>query len=198
MENINNTEIPNNNNYTENIKTKKSNLAIIVISLLSIIIIFLIVLVAELYIQVHKSNIQLHSVKTTNKSVVYKQNQKNNINPNIQGSWLSANSLPQGVQDATSIEYNGYIYEIGGAYEPSGVSLNSVYYSHINTNGTIGPWNSTTSFPSSISLSTSVEYDGFIYEIGGCQSQSACPVSSVYYAIINSNGTIVLITHWAA
>jgi len=100
------------------------------------------------------------------------------------GSWnYVSNFLPGGgVDSATSVAYNGYIYEIGGW-------TTTVYYAPINANGNLGTWASTTSLPAALYIATSVVYDGYIYEIGG-DNTSSVAVSSVYYAPINSNGTI--------
>ena len=102
------------------------------------------------------------------------------------GAWNTTTSLPETTVAATSVEYNGYVYEIGGYTGSTYVS--SVYYAPINSNGTLGTWNTTTSLPEAIDSATSVEYNGYVYEIGGYNGSTY--VSSVYYAPINSNGTL--------
>ncbi|MHB8362477.1 MAG: hypothetical protein ACYDBX_02555 [Patescibacteria group bacterium] len=104
------------------------------------------------------------------------------------GSWTATTSLPTATYDATSVVYNGYVYEIGGIITSTGV-VATIDYAPINSNGTIGAWTATTSLPTATQEDTSVVYNGYVYEIGGC-STAACPTAVVDYASINSNGTI--------
>ena len=119
------------------------------------------------------------STGTTLTTAYYSQ--INNGGPGTIGSWTAnTNSLPSGIGNATTVTYNGYIYEIGGY---NGTSyLNTVYYAQISSTGSVGVWNTTTVFPSTIYNAASVVYNGYIYEIGGCAS--TCPTSAVYYALI--------------
>ena len=105
------------------------------------------------------------------------------------GSWNTTTSLPVGLGDSTSVEYNGYIYEIGGSNGTA--NINTVYYSQVGSNGVLGTWNTTTSLPVSLSEATSIEYNGYIYEIGGNTSLSPVNSSaSVYYSKIGTNGVL--------
>ena len=97
------------------------------------------------------------------------------------GSWSATTSLLTATYDATSVVYNGYVYEIGGC-APS-CSITTVDYAPINSNGTLGSWTATTSLPTATSNSSSIVYNGYVYEIGG-------NTTSVDYAPINSNGTL--------
>jgi hypothetical protein len=108
--------------------------------------------------------------------------------PSITG-WIKSTSLPQNIQNATSITYNGYIYEIGGTGgngDITGPNLSTVYYAPINSNGTIGSWNLTTALPSLYGSVT--EYNGYIYEVEKPNTNNN--MTYVYYSKINSNGTI--------
>ena len=98
------------------------------------------------------------------------------------GTWIATTSLPMTTEVATSVVYNGYVYEIGG-YDGS-TTVSTVYYAPINSNGTIGSWTTTTSLPVATYDSTSVVYNEYVYEIGGWN------VSTVDYAPINANGTL--------
>ena len=104
------------------------------------------------------------------------------------GVWNTTTALPLHIVNATSVAYNGYIYEVGGFSSTN--NLSTVYYAPINSDGTIGVWNTTTALPSSIGDATSVAYNGYIYEIGGFNSINNVSLSTVYYAPINSNGTV--------
>jgi hypothetical protein len=85
------------------------------------------------------------------------------------------------------VVYNGYIYNIGGL-NASGTTLANVYYATINSNGTIGTWNSTTSLPQVMRAHSAVAYNGYLYTFGGYTGSA--PLATVYYAPINSDGTI--------
>ena len=101
------------------------------------------------------------------------------------GSWTATTSLPAATLYATSVAYNGYLYEIGGS---NGGWFATVDYAPINSNGTLGSWTATTSLPAATPQATSVVYNGYLYEIGGCNT--SCPATTVDYAPINSNGTL--------
>ncbi|HET9174694.1 MAG TPA: hypothetical protein VFN56_05470 [Candidatus Saccharimonadales bacterium] len=102
------------------------------------------------------------------------------------GNWKSTTSLPVATYNATTVVYNGYIYEMGGNTSVT-TSTANVYYASISSTGTIGAWTSTTSLPVAISDATSVAYNGYVYEIGGNAPSST---NAVYYAQISSTGTL--------
>jgi hypothetical protein len=113
--------------------------------------------------------------------------------------WCTATgSLPNPASNASSVVYNGYVYEIGGTI--SGSSSANVVYALISTNGSLtaptctggstsGVWcTATGSLPNPTSNASSVEYNGYIYEIGGYTGSVVS--SSVYYSQIGTNGSI--------
>ncbi len=102
------------------------------------------------------------------------------------GAWTAATSLPTATNDATSVAYNGYVYEIGGNTS-SGI-VSTVDYAPINSDGTLGSWTATTSLPVTTDLATSVAYNGYVYEIGGYNGSAI--TATVDYAPINANGTL--------
>ncbi len=109
------------------------------------------------------------------------------------GTWNSTTSLSPSIDSATSVVYNGYIYEIGGYV--AGAAVTTVYYIAINSNGTLGSaWNSTTALPVKMDNSTSIAYNGYIYDIAGYNGSAA--VTTVNSIPINSNGTLG--SSWAA
>ena len=100
-------------------------------------------------------------------------------------------SLPVATAYATSVEYNGYIYELGGGNAGGSGQVNTVYYAQILSNGTIGGWNTTSGLPVNIEYASTVAYNGYIYEIGGWNASDSVFSNVVYYASINSNnGTL--------
>ena len=94
-------------------------------------------------------------------------------------------SLPAATRSATSVAYNGYVYEIGGE-NGSNAAVAAVDYASIKSNGSLGTWTATTSLPAGTYYATSVVYNGYVYEIGGCGS--TCPVATVDYGLINNGG----------
>jgi N-acetylneuraminic acid mutarotase len=104
-------------------------------------------------------------------------------------SWdTSANTLPLETGYATSVTYNGYVYEIGG-YSNSGVS-NTVSYAKLNNDGTVGTWStSVNSMPGGVGIGSAVTYNGYVYVIGGRDSFGDYN-DTVYYAKFNSDGTV--------
>ena len=94
--------------------------------------------------------------------------------------------MPQELTQATSISYNGYIYEIGGV--DNGTIESTVYYAPLDSNGSVGTWTSTTALPQTLQSPTSVIDNGYIYTMGGYNGTTE--QSTVYYAPINSNGSI--------
>ncbi len=103
------------------------------------------------------------------------------------GAWTATTSLPTAASVATSVVYNGYIYEMGGN-DSTGTVMANVYYAPVNANGTLGAWTATTSLPVATKLATSVVYNGYIYEMGG--NNGTAGVTTVYYVPINSNGSL--------
>jgi Tfp pilus assembly protein FimT len=117
-----------------------------------------------------------------------------NINYNtcngLFSSWGGATSLPIALALSPATAYNGYVYALGGSYDNFGDATETVYYARINPNGTIGSWGITTQLPDSGSdnATPAAAYNGYIYflEWGG----GLPGTSSVYYASINTNGTL--------
>jgi N-acetylneuraminic acid mutarotase len=102
------------------------------------------------------------------------------------GSWQTLNNLPTSDYNSSAVTFNGYIYEIGGNGPSS--ELGTVEYAPVQTGGTIGSWQSTTNLPVTTHDATAVVSDGYIYELGGFQNTAYS--TAVYYAPINSNGTV--------
>jgi N-acetylneuraminic acid mutarotase len=60
---------------------------------------------------------------------------------------------------------NGFLYVLGGAINNGSVIVNTVYYSQINTNGSLAGWNQTTSLPQAESAFGAVAANGFVFSI---------------------------------
>lgn len=119
--------------------------------------------------------------------------------PGITGTTANTTSLGATISAVTagaSFVYNGYIYSAGG-HTGSGYTT-QVSYAPINTDGTIGTWQLTSSLtapaPSGVGLGTMAFalYNNRIYLMGGIStvSGSNTAVASVQYASFNTNGTL--------
>ncbi len=105
------------------------------------------------------------------------------------GNWSATTSLPTGTREGATVAYNNYIYIVGGKdASGSSSSANRVYYAAINTDGTVGAWSPTSSIPNYPYEHSLVAYNGYLYSYGGWGTTGL--QSSVYYAAINSNGTL--------
>jgi N-acetylneuraminic acid mutarotase len=86
----------------------------------------------------------------------------------------------------SSVVHSGYLYILGGD-DPSGQFINDVEYAPINSDGTIGAWNTTTPLPTARHGHRSVVNNGYLYIIGGWSDTA---FNDVQYARINADGTI--------
>lgn len=102
------------------------------------------------------------------------------------GTWQTTTQLPA-TPFAQNLVNNGYLYSLGGT--SGGVYTSTVYYAPINSNGTIGAWQTTTQLPllANTAAQTAFVNDGYMYWL---EAPSGVYTSTIYYAPINSNGTI--------
>jgi N-acetylneuraminic acid mutarotase len=105
------------------------------------------------------------------------------------GTWQNTTPFNNGRRSHTSVAYNGYLYVIGGAPNGGGV-LNDVQYAPINSDGSLGAWQSTTSFSTGRLVHSSVVYNGYLYVIQGFYMHAAYPLIDIQYAPINANGSL--------
>jgi hypothetical protein len=104
-------------------------------------------------------------------------------------NWQSATNLPQTIYGSSAVTYNNYIYMIGGWIGETFDASNKIYYTSVNSDGTIGSWNTATNLPLGLSDVGSTLSNGYIYVVGGV-SDALHTVNSVYYSKVNSDGTI--------
>jgi len=106
----------------------------------------------------------------------------------------SGNTLPQGIITPAGTAANGYAYVIGGRNNTN-TPQTTTYYSKLNSDGSIGTWQTNAStLPSGVACASSVAANGYIYVLGGESSggNSICSgtaVSTVYYAKLNADGS---------
>lgn len=104
------------------------------------------------------------------------------------GTWTSTSALNTQRSNHGFVAYNGYLYAIGGASTAGGSLLASVEYAQINSDGTVGTWQTTTALPSARGALSAVAINGYVYALAGLVSGSV--VDTVLYAPILANGTI--------
>ncbi|MGB4759262.1 MAG: hypothetical protein WBP26_04325 [Candidatus Saccharimonadales bacterium] len=105
------------------------------------------------------------------------------------GSWNTTTSLPHVWQDGGVVTYNGYLYVLNGIN--TSTNLDSVYYTSINSNGTLGSWSTATTVPAALRSSTAVAYGGYLYVLSGTTGSNDLNANAnVYYAPVNANGSI--------
>jgi hypothetical protein len=113
------------------------------------------------------------------------------------GTWASTTSLPNALRQFQPVVSNGYVYVIGGR-DNSNTTVATSYYAKINTDGTLGTWNTTTALTSGTVARFahgSIAYNGYMYVMGGYNSAISAQ-GSVYYNKINADGTLG--TTWTA
>ena len=86
----------------------------------------------------------------------------------------------------TAAVYNGYLYVLGGRNTTTW--YNSVEYAPLNSDGTVGTWQTTTSFATARADHATAIWNGYIYVLGGCSGTPA--ITSNQYAAINTDGTL--------
>lgn len=112
-------------------------------------------------------------------------------------SWVSTTALPNPLayhKSVAATPYNskvdgsGYLYVLGGVNTSDEV-VNRVSFSPINTDGSLGTWNSTTSLPQPLhSFGVSI-FRGAIYIAGGATTGNV-PTDKVYKAVIQPDGKL--------
>jgi hypothetical protein len=107
------------------------------------------------------------------------------------GSWNSTTPYPIPIDTSSCVQSSGYIYCVGGNNETDGTNgdsalSNSVYFAQLNSSG-IGAWQHTTSYPSGVYLASCSSLVGYIYCVGGTDSNNN-NLNQVYYAALSSSG----------
>jgi hypothetical protein len=108
------------------------------------------------------------------------------------GAWSNGTAINVGGSSQkrighNSLAYNGYLYVAGGA-DTTGVSVQTVYYSKLNADGSNGAWNSTTAI-GNVANGAAAIANGYMYITQGNNAQG------IKYGKINLDGTI---SSWTA
>jgi Carbohydrate binding domain len=110
---------------------------------------------------------------------------KINANGSI-GAWTqSASPGMSAVVNQMSVTVNGYLYVLGGN---NGGDKKTVQYAHINSDGSLGAWNTTTTLTHTAALSMAFTANGYIYIVGGSLGGSTS--GDYIYGKVNSDGTV--------
>ncbi len=104
------------------------------------------------------------------------------------GDWRTTSALPTSLSNATAVVYNGYVYVAGG--QVSVTLQNKVYYARLNTDGTLGSWQTGTNLPQAIQSQSSVVANGYLYMLGGSNNVINNNINTIYYTKINADGSI--------
>jgi len=138
----------------------------------------------------------------SNVQTVYMNRINNADGTLIDTTWSTLTPLPGKRGFAAAVFANSYnslingsaIFVLGGL-DDTGAATSTVYYTILNANGTIpaggssGTWATTAALPQALSAEGAAIFHGRIYVAGGNGSTGA-PVTKVYSAKINANGTL--------
>ena len=106
--------------------------------------------------------------------------------------WKLSNSFHYPRRALASVEVNGYLYVIGGIDE-QGQYVKTVEFTKIDKNGSIGPWQTTSSLNEGRFYLAVVGLNNSIYALGGGSGpvgDQNFPISSVEMATIRIDGTL--------
>ena len=116
----------------------------------------------------------------------------------VAAPWTQTTSLPAGYAEHSLVYASGFLYQTGGFNFNYGESA-EVFYSQVQSNGTIGAWNSATPLPAVTLDHAGVAANGFVYVLGGnyftpdgggLLGGYYTITNAVYYSQINPNGSL--------
>jgi predicted Fe-Mo cluster-binding NifX family protein len=104
------------------------------------------------------------------------------------GTWATANSLPAQRNSAVVGAYNGWVYAVAGSILSC---YNTVYRAAVQSDGSLGTWvTDSTTLPANRCDAAGFVQNGYIYVLGGASAGAGTQTSTVYYAKINSDGSV--------
>jgi N-acetylneuraminic acid mutarotase len=114
------------------------------------------------------------------------------VNSPLTAEWTSIGDLPEQLGMFSSVVVNDSVYIIGGEKVVNGTVYrrNTVCFAHIQSDGSLSSWVSTTPLPEERSNSATVEYADKIYVIGGGKTSWWMEQDQVWYASVKADGTI--------
>ncbi len=136
------------------------------------------------------SDFQTGNIEDNNLSISSGELHRGQLTGGSLGAFNSGTNLPATVGYHDAIAYNGYLYVLGGwDNEWPTDFMDTVRYAAINSNGSIGAWNTTTPLPYPNADLKALVYNGYMYITGG-GNNDAMAVDDVFYAPINTDGTL--------
>ncbi len=102
--------------------------------------------------------------------------------------WYEDTTLDTARTYTSAVAYNNRMYLIGGTTNASTGGTTTVRVADINPTGVLTNWASETSLPAARWGTTTVQYNGYIYVVGGANAGTA--QTSVYYTKINDDGSL--------
>jgi hypothetical protein len=127
------------------------------------------------------------------RNAVYTSSAISSSSGNITSWTPDSNLYPQTVYGQSCVASSGYVYCVGGTYDDNGDDVNASYYAPLGSNGEVGTWNVTRSFPIYVDSESCVASSGYIYCVGGVgeaegTNDTSYPSNYVYYAPLSSSG----------
>lgn len=102
------------------------------------------------------------------------------------GTWSNETDLPAALSASQAAVTKDRVYLLGGANSAGVVS--AVYRANIASNGILGSWTTEAGFPAPLSHAQLIVTFNRLYVLGGTNADG--PVSSVYTATVNSDGSL--------
>ena len=104
------------------------------------------------------------------------------------GAWtISPNTFTSPRFYQTGTIYNGYMYVTGGR-DIAGARFNDVQYAKVNGDGSIGSWNTTTSYTDNRTGANCFARNGYLYVLGGYDGSAY--LNTVIYSPIHADGSV--------
>nr|NQU91667.1 hypothetical protein [Bacteroidota bacterium] len=106
------------------------------------------------------------------------------------GTWTGLTSLPVALRDHAVVVGVSYIYVLGGIV--NGNPSDQIYYAQLNTDGSIGSWQtSSVALPQALWGHSAKYINGYILVVGGADEISTTDASdAVYYASVDPLGAL--------
>jgi len=107
-------------------------------------------------------------------------------------TWTDTSTLPIEVRGNVVVEYNGYVYTLGGRPTGEGAGTHAiadVYFAAIQPDGSLGSWTATTFLPGNRAVHGAHAYNDNMYVWGGWKEDYEV-MNTCLYAPINPDGTL--------
>lgn len=113
------------------------------------------------------------------------------------GTWATTTPLPQPLFAAEAMIFHGRIY-VSGGNNAAGASIANVYFTQINSDGTLGNWQTLTNIPAPLAYHQMVAVGRFLYLLGGesvavdpVTNSLNTPLDTIFFSQINlQDGTL--------